>query len=151
MTKLQEDLLNIYNSLTIFSKDTITSAFPSPIKVYYELDSRMLVFEQKNHSVRQILPSYYCFDLKRLPNKDNPTYLLPEDYDYLMSNLSNAINSGELLKDRTMVSPTKYGFDIYSVANSTLLQDGPTVLASMKFVSSDSFWFKFKTKRKYKL
>ena len=63
MTKLQEDLLNIYNSLTIFSKDTITSAFPSPIKVYYELDSRMLVFEQKNHSVRQILPSYYCFDL----------------------------------------------------------------------------------------
>ena len=44
-----------------------------------------------------------------------PTYLLPEDYDYLMSSMQSLIAGGKLIEDRTVLSPENYGFDIYSV------------------------------------
>jgi hypothetical protein len=148
MTTLQNDILEIYNSLVVFSDDTVKSHFPKPIKVWYEKDSRLLVFEQKGKSVRMGLPVYYCLDLEALDNK--PTYLLPEDYDYLMSNLLDLLNSGELIKDRTALSPENYGFDIYAT-NIRELWKGPDIIGRVRFVSGTSWLFKFIVRRKYKL
>ena len=47
--------------------------------------------ETKGKSVRLYLPVYYCLDLEHIQKE---TYLLPEDYDYLMSTLQYLINSG---------------------------------------------------------
>ena len=44
MTKLQEDLLNIYNTLVIFNKDTIVNPFPIPIKVRFDKESSFLIY-----------------------------------------------------------------------------------------------------------
>lgn len=147
MTTLQNDLLEIYNSLVVFSDDTIKSGFPVPIKVWYEQETRLLVFEQRGKSVRLWLPVYYCLDLEKLTK---PTYLLPLDYDFLMYNLMTVIKSGELLKDRTLLSPEVYGFDIYAT-NPKELWKGPEIKAVIRFVSGTGWFFKWKTKRKYNL
>jgi hypothetical protein len=147
MTTLQNDLLEIYNSLVAFSDTTIKSSFAIPITVTYEKDSRLLVFEQKGISVRLGLPVYYCLALDELTK---PTYLLPEDYDYLMYNLMTLIQSGELIKERTALSPENYGFDVYAV-NLRELWKGPEVIGKVRFVSGNSWFFKFLVKRKYKI
>lgn len=147
MTTLQDDFLEIYNSLVVFSKEVLQSPIPTPLKVWYEKDYRMLVFEIKGKSVRLQTPVYYTLGLEDL---EKPTYLLPEDYDYLMLNLQTLINSGELIKDRTCLSPEDYGFDIYSV-DLREMQKGPEIRGQVRFISGLSWWFKFKTKLKYKL
>lgn len=146
LPRLQEDMIEFYNSLVAFSKTTVDTNVPSPINVRYEKDSRMVVFEQKGISVRSNIPIYYSLGLEDI---EKPTYLLPEDYNYLMSTLRDLINSGKLLEDRTTLSPENYGFDIYSV-NIRELWKGPGVIGSIRFISGISWWFKFKTKRKYK-
>jgi hypothetical protein len=146
MTTLQNDLLEIYNSLVVFSDDTVKSNLPTPIKVWYEKDSRLLVMEQAGVSVRLRFPIYYCLGLEDLYK---PTYLLPEDYDYLMTTMQNLINSGELLKDRINISPEDYGFDVYSV-NEKELWKGPGIIGSIRFISGLSWWFKYRVKRKYR-
>ena len=40
MPTLQDDLLEIYNSLVMFSDDIIKSKFPLPLRVRYEKESR---------------------------------------------------------------------------------------------------------------
>ena len=146
MTTLQNDLLDIYNSLVVFSDDTVKSNLPSPIKVWYEKSSRLLVLEQKGKSVRLYHPIYYCLDLDSI---QKPTYLLPEDYDYLMSTLQNLINSGILLNERTLCSPENYGFSIYAVDLKNL-SDGLDLKGDVRFISGKSWFFKWRTKRKYK-
>lgn len=140
-------MLEIYNSLVVFSDETVKSKFPTPIKVWYEKESRLLVFEQKGKSVRLWTPVYYCLGLEDLYK---PTYLLPEDYDYLMYNLQSVINSGELIKDRTTLSPENYGWDFYS-CNIRELWKGPELKGKIRFISGLSWIFKWKTKLKYKL
>ena len=147
MTTLQNDLLEMYNSLVMFSDDTIKASFPVPIKVWYEKDSRLLVFEQNGKSARLLHPVYYCLELEKL---EKPTYLLPEDYDYLMYNLQSLINSGELIKDRTCLSPDRFGFSVYST-NIRELWKGPILRGEINFISGNSWMFKWLTKRKYKL
>lgn len=147
MTTLQNDLLEIYNSLVVFSSTTITTKFPKPIIVCYEKDSRLLVFEQSGKSVRLGIPVYYCLDLEGIQEK---TYLLPKDYDYLMSTLQELINTGVLINNRTCLSPENYGFDIYGV-NIKELWKGPDILGRIRFVSGKSWLFKKITKRKFKL
>lgn len=147
MTTLQNDLLEIYNSLVVFSSTTITTKFPKPIIVWYEKNSRLLVFEQSGKSVRLGIPIYYCLDLEGIQEK---TYLLPKDYDYLMSTLQELINTGVLINNRTCLSPENYGFDIYGV-NIKELWKGPDVLGRIRFVSGKSWLFKKITKRKFKL
>lgn len=146
LPRLQQDLIEFYNSLVTFSKTTIQSNIPCPITVRYEVDSRMMVFEQRGQSVRTNIPVYYSLALEDL---EKPTYLLPDDYDYLMSTLKDLIDSGELLEDRTTLSPEDYGFDIYAV-NYREMWKGPGIIGSIRFVSGVSWWFKYKTKRKYK-
>jgi len=147
MTTLQSDLLEIYNSLVAFNDTTIKSSFAIPITVYYEKESHLLVFEQKGISVRLGLPVYYCLALDELTK---PTYLLPEDYDYLMYNLMTLIQSGELIKERTALSPENYGFDVYAV-NLREFWKGPEVIGRVRFVSGNSWFFRFLVKRKYKI
>ena len=144
--RLQEDLIETYNNLIPFSKQMTTTNLAIPIKVWYEKESRLLVMEQAGISVRLRFPVYYCLGLEDLYK---PTYLLPEDYDYLMSTLRGLINSGELIKDRTILSPEDYGFDIYAT-NELELWKGPGIIGSIRFISGISWWFKYKTKKKYR-
>jgi hypothetical protein len=144
---LQNDFLEIYNSLVMFSDDTVKSNLPSPIKVHYEKDSRLLVFEQKGKSARLYLPIYYCLDLDSI---QKPTYLLPEDYDYLMSTLQSLITSGILLQGRTLCSPENCGMDIYSTRLENL-NDGLDLIGVIRFISGNSWFFKWRVKRKYRI
>jgi hypothetical protein len=147
MPALQDDILEIYNNLVVFSNTTITTKFPLPITVWYEKENRLLVFEQKGKSVRIGLPVYYCLDLEGIVNK---TYLLPEDYNYLMSTFQDLINSGVLTRDRTHVSPENYGFDIYAVDLKELYK-GPGIVGRIRFISGKSWLFKKIVKHRFKL
>lgn len=150
MTTLQNDILEMYNALVDFSDNTVKTKFPVPITVSYEKESRLLLFEQKGKQVYLNLPVYYCLGLDTLI--DNPTYLLPRDYDYLMSTFQGLIASGELIKDRTCVSPENYGFDIYAVnLNPREMYKGPDLIGQIRFISGTSWLFKFLTRKKYKL
>jgi hypothetical protein len=148
MTTLQNDILEIYNNLLIFNNDTLISKSPIPITVVYEKESNSMLFEQRGNSVRLRLPVYYCLGLEELDG--NPTYLLPRDYDYLMSSLSNMIGSGQLIEDRTCLSPENYGFDVFAV-NLKEFWKGPNIIGRVRFVSGTSWLFKFVVRRKYKL
>ena len=147
MPALQDDILEIYNNLVVFSNTTITTKFPLPITVWYEKENRLLVFEQKGKSVRIGLPVYYCLDLEGIVKK---TYLLPEDYNYLMSTFQDLINSGVLTRDRTHVSPENYGFDIYAVDLKELYK-GPGIVGRIRFISGKSWLFKKIVKHRFKL
>ena len=150
MTTLQNDVLEMYNALVDFSDNTVKTKFPVPIKVSYDKNSRLLLFEQKGKQVYLNLPVYYCLALDTLIGK--PTYLLPEDYDYLMSTFQSLIASGELIKERTCVSPENYGFDIYAInLNPREMYKGPDLIGQVRFISGTSWFFKFKVKRKYKI
>lgn len=147
MTTLQNDLLEIYNSLVLFSDDIIKNDRPGPISVWFEKDARLLTFEYKGKSARLPLPNYYSLALEEL---EKPTYLLPNDYDLLMYNLQKLINSGKLIEDRTCLSPENYGFDVYAV-NLREAWKGPDLIGSVRFVSGNSWLFKLITKIKYNL
>ena len=146
VSMLQNDFLEIYNSLVMFSDDTVKSNLPIPIKVHYEKENRLLVFEQRGKSARLYLPIYYCLDLESI---QEPTYLLPEDYDYLMSTLQSLINSGILLQSRTLCSPENCGMDIYSTRLENL-NEGLDLIGVIRFISGNSWFFKWRVKRKYK-
>lgn len=143
---LQSDFLEMYNSLVMFSDDTVKSNLPRPIKVHYEKETRLLVFEQGGKSARLYLPIHYCLDLDSI---QKPTYLLPEDYDYLMSTLENLIKSGVLLRDRILCSPENCGMDIYGIRPENY-NEGLDLLGTVRFISGNSWFFKWRVKRKYK-
>ena len=147
MTDLQSDILEIYNSLVPFSKTTITTKFPKPIEVWYEKNTGLMVFEQKGISVRIRQLVYYCLDLEEIQKK---TYLLPDDYDYLMSTFKELINSGRLLEGRTCLSPENFGFDIYGV-NIRELWKGPEILGKVRFISGNSWLFKKLVNYRFKI
>lgn len=149
MVTLQNDLLEIYNNLVAFSNSTVLSDNPIPITVKYEKDGvgSPLLLEQKGISVRLRLPVYYCLGLDSIKKE---TYLLPEDYDYLMNTLQSLIADDRVLDDRTCLSPENYGFDVYAV-NLREFWKGPEKLGSIKFISGNSWLFRLITKWKYKL
>lgn len=145
MTKLQEDLLEIYNSLVIFSKETLEGPVPIPIKVTYNLEHKSLVYTQRGKTVYLQMPNNYSKELMNI--KDS--FLLAEDYDYVMSTLSSLIGAGILLKDRTTVAPMKYGFDLYS-PDPLKMELGSQIIGRIRFVSSCNPIWKWITNRKYK-
>ncbi len=147
MTTLQNDILEIYNALVVFNKETIESKFPIPLTVRFDKSSSAIIFEQKGVTVRLVLPLYYSLAFEDL---EKPSYLLPEDYDYLMSTLQGLIGSGTLIKERVCISPENYGFDVYCI-DLKEFSKGPNILGQVRFISGNSWFFKFKTKRKYKL
>ena len=149
MVTLQNDLLEIYNNLVEFSKTTVLTDRPIPITVKYEKDGvgSPLLLEQKGISVRLRLPIYYCLGLDSIKK---PTYLLPDDYNYLMNTLQSMIADDRILDERTCLSPENYGFDIYAV-DLREFSKGPDRIGSVRFVSGNSWLFRLFTKWKYKL
>lgn len=145
MTRLQDDILGVYNSLTDFSNNTLSGPVQLPIKVEYSESLNALCFEQKGLKVAVSSLNYYCENLKNLKE----TYLLPEDYDRLMGSLSGIIGSGILLHDRVCLSPSRFGFRLYETQLGAL-KEGPQFLVDIKFVSGNSWLFKKIIKLKYK-
>ena len=147
MTKLQDDLLQIYNALVVFSKSTLGDVISRPIVVSYLPEHNSIRFRQNGKEVMLQVLNYYCGFLKNIKT----TYLLPKDYDILMSNLSMVIGSGKLIEERVLVSPEPYGFEIYMTdSKTTEFSKGPQLLCSCKFVSDNSWLFRIMTKLKYK-
>ena len=144
---IQDDLIELYNSLLAFNKNTIVTDRPTPIKVSFDKGSNSLVFEQKGVFVRTALPIYYSLGLNEIKK---PTYLLPRDYDYLMQSLSGVISSGKLLEDRICISPENYGFDIYLVDLREFWK-GPDRIGTIRFISGNSWIFRQIVKFKFKL
>lgn len=139
MTRLQEDILLVYNSLTDFSKNTLLAPIQWPIKVSFSESLNSLTFEQKGLKVSIPILNYYCKDLRFL----HDTYLKPEDYDYLMDTLSRVIESGVLIHDRVCLSPVRYGFEVYETKSHTqYLKEGPQLIGKIRFVSGNSWLFK---------
>ena len=147
MTTIQEDLIEIYNNLLIFNKNTLLVDKPIPITIKFNKEGNSLLFEQRGVSINLSLPIYYSLGLDEI--KDY-TYLLPRDYDYLMQSLSGIIGTGRLIEDRISLSPENYGFDIYGVDFREFWK-GPQLLSSIRFISGNSWIFKKITKFKYKL
>lgn len=142
MTRLQEDLLGIYNSLTDFSNETLGNKLPLLVDFSEGLNS--LCFSQRGKSIAISSLNYYCLDLPKVKG----SYLIPEDYDYLMSSLAGIIGSGALLRERVCLSPEKYGFKIYETS-SRYIKEGPQLLADISFVSGNSWLFKKIMKIRY--
>src|SRR5574344_386185 len=148
---IQGDILEIYNNLTIFSKDVLQSENQAPIKVWFDKEGvgSPLVFECKGNTVRLRLPVYYCLGLEDI-RKGKESYLLPSDYDYLMNSLQKTINDPRSLEERTLISPENYGFDVYAI-DIILFYKGPEMIGTIRFVSLGNWFFRFRTKLKYKL
>jgi hypothetical protein len=144
---IQDDLIELYNNLLAFNKNTITADNPTPIKVSFDKDSNSLVFEQKGISIRTSLPIYYSLGLNEIKK---PTYLLPRDYDYLMQSLSGVVSSGKLLEDKLCISPENYGFDLYLVDFREFWK-GPDKIGTIRFVSGHSWIFRQIVKLKFKV
>lgn len=152
MNVLQTDLLEIYNNLTEFSKAVAQAENSAPIRVWFDRDGieSPLVFEHKGTMVRLRLPIYYSLGLEDLAGKENCSYLLAEDYKYLMTTLSESIYDSRVLEDRGfIVSPENYGFDLYAI-DLKEFQKGLSLVGRVRFVSSNSWWFKLITKWKFK-
>lgn len=145
MIKLQEDMLEIYNSFVMFSKETLEGPVPMPIKVTYSEEYKSLVYSQRGKTLYLQIPNYYSKDLMDIKN----SFLLPEDYDYNMSTLGTLISSGILIKERTTVAPMKYGFDLYA-PDSLKMELGSQVIGKIRFVSSCNPIWKWIINRKYK-
>lgn len=145
MVTLQNDLLEIYNALVSFSKNTVQVSNPVPIKVWYDKEGvgSPLVFEQKGTQVRLRLPVYYCLALEEISKK--PSWLLPEDYDYLMNTLSDLIMDQRILEERTCLSPENFGFDIYAT-DPKEFSKGPDLMGTVRFISGTGWLFKLKIK-----
>lgn len=138
MNKYQEDLLEIYNSLTVFNENY-------PVGVTYNKDLRNVVMIQKGISVNVPKLNHYCLGLSRI----NKKVLSPRDFDNLMGQLKKLIESGALNYDRLLISPVRYGFKIYRRMNSTQFE--PIQIADLKIITSGGLIFKLVTsKRMYK-
>lgn len=146
MTRLQDDILQIYNTLTDFSKNTLLAPIQLPIKVGYSDSLNSLTFEQRGLKVTLPILNYYCKDLKNLQD----TYLIPKDYDFLMDSLTRMIESGALLHDRVCLSPERFGFKIFDTTPiTTLLREGPQLISEVRFVSGNSWLFRKLIKLRY--
>lgn len=144
-----DDLKSLYNDLTQFSKPVVESQFPKPIKVQFSKEYNALFFECGSISLFSQIPVYYSLALWEDISK--PTWLLPEDYDVLMSNLFAVIMDpkGYLLKERTCLSPQNYGFDIY-VQDPNQMWKGPEIISEIRFISGKNRIWKKWIERKYK-
>lgn len=146
MTRLQDDIIYIYNTLTDFSRNTLLRPRQLPIRVSFSESLNSLCFEQRGLKVSLPVLNYYCLSLKFLKN----TYLLPSDYDKMMDSFSQVISSGSLLHDRVCLAPEEYGFSIYDTPNRTVtLKEGPQLLCRIRLVSGNSWLFKKITTLKY--
>lgn len=142
MVRLQEDIINIYNSLTDFSNLTLSNQIP--IRVYYEESLNSLCFEQKGKKLSLPTLNHYCLNLKGVDS-----YLLPSDYDDLMADLATLIGSGVMLHDRLLIKPINYGFEAYET-NPLFMKEGPQMVSRVNFVVGNSWIFRKLVKYNYR-
>lgn len=139
MTRLQDDLLGLYNELVEFKNN-------SPIKVTFEDNMNSLSFEQDGKKIYSQVPLWYGGKI----NEIKDTYLVPKDFDYLLGILNQLLQDGIFIKDRVCISPEIYGFDVYLTDSNTLkFRNGPVLLGQIRFCSGNSWIFKKLTKIKY--
>lgn len=124
------DLLEFYNNLINVKVDL-------PVGVMYSKINKCLVFTQYSWRMDVSVLNYYCSDLVKIKR----TILLPEDLRDLLDNLKLIINSPNINQDRVLISPIKYGMEIYR-ANPMNLSLGPIKLGELKFVSSNNWLFR---------
>lgn len=147
MGRIQDDILEIYNTLQEFSKETLEGTVKKPIEVDFADDSGCLVFRQSGKIAYLPLLNYYCGNLRNI----RKTYLLPEDYDILMRSMQVLISNNILVEDRLCVSPEIYGIDFYKTTVTTAsFREGPQLVGSLRFVSGNSWIFRMITKYKYR-
>lgn len=144
MPKLQEDLLEVYNNLSEIS-DTVLGDQPSPVLVSFDTRMGCLSFKVLGKSLYLRQLNYYLLR----PDKIKDAWLLPGDYDNLMSSFLKLIKSGRLIQDHVLVSPDYDGFQIYQTDPRNLSR-GPQELGALVFVSGQGRWFTWRVKQKYK-
>lgn len=137
MNVYQEDLLEIYNSMTIFDVNL-------PVIVKYNDDLKSISMEQRGISVNLPLLNHYCLDIEKIKR----TVLLSKDFDKLMSRMEKLIKSSMMNYDRLLISPKKYGFSIYRRTNS--IQYSPIKIEDFEFISSNGFFFRLLVNFKYR-
>lgn len=135
MIKLHSDILEVYNALTVYSKDTLEGL---PLKVSYSPSLRAVIFEQMGKQVVTQIPLYYCRGLDKI----GTTWLTSEDYDNLMYNLKEVIESGKMTDERVCVTTEKYGFSIWC-SDPKRMTEGPKLIGGVRFVSSCNPIFKW--------
>lgn len=135
---IERDLLEFYNNL-------INVNVELPVGVMYSKPNRCLVFTQYSWRMDVGMLNYYCKDLVKIKR----TALLPEDTKRLLDTLKSLINSTKLGQDRVLISPTKYGMEIYR-ANPMIMDIGPVKLGELKFVSSNNWLFRLLVNWKHK-
>jgi hypothetical protein len=135
---VERDLLELYNNLIKVKLDV-------PVGVTYSKRNRCLVFTQYGWRMDVSVLSYYCNDLYKIKR----TVLLPEDMKELLDTLKALVSSKQLGNDKVLISPIKYGMEIYR-ANAMNLSLGPVKLGTLKFVSSNWWLFRLVARYKYK-
>lgn len=135
---IDRDLLELYNNLINVKVDI-------PVGVMYSRLNKCLVFTQYSWRMDVGILNYYCKDLINLRR----TVLSPEDTRNLLDTLKSLITSAQLGKDRILISPIKYGMEIYR-ANPMNLGLGPIKLGTLRFVTSNSWLFRKVVNFKYK-
>lgn len=152
MTEPQEHLRSLFNLLTRFSKRTVQSNYPKPIRVSYDKSNNLVLFNQFGDSIYTEIPLIYGWwnKLKKY------TYLLPEDYDTVMRDINNVINSGELLNKSVLISPADFGFSVYTSEEKTgglgfFQVTSPQLVLSVKLVSDTTEEFVKQVEEEYDL
>lgn len=135
---IERDLLEFYNNL-------INVDVNLPIGVTYSIQNRCLVFTQYSWRMDVGCLNYYCKDLVKIKR----TVLLPEDTKDLLDSLKTLIESSKLNQDRILVSPIKYGLEIYR-ANPMNLSLGPIRISRLRFITSNKWLFRKIVNFKYK-
>lgn len=135
---IKADLLELYNNLINVKVDL-------PVGVMYSKPNRCVVFTQYSWRMDVSMLNYYCSDLVKIKR----TILLPEDLRKLLDNLKLLINSPMITKDKVLVSPTKYGFNVYRT-NPNNLSLGPIKLGEIKLISSNNWLFRKIVNIRYK-
>lgn len=144
MSRLQDDLLEVYNNLVELN-EVVLGDNPCPVAVEYDEGMGCLSFKvpQKGLYLRPL--NWYIIR----PDQVKPTWLLPEDYDELMAGLQKVIKAGRLVQERICLAPKESGFDLY-LADSRNLSRGAALIGEFRFWSGTGKWFNWTTKRKYK-
>lgn len=137
MNRYQEDILEIYNSLTILDETL-------PVVVSYNKDLKSVYMKQRGIIVNIPLLNHYCFKL----NKIKKTILLPKDFDSIMGQMKKLIESGITNYDRILISPEDYGFRVFRRVSS--LNYEPIEVADIQIVTSNWWLFRLIIKFKYR-
>lgn len=144
MPRLQDELLEVYNNLSEIS-DTVLGDHPSPVSVSFDTRMGCLAFKVYSKSLYLRQLNYYLLR----PDKIKNAWLLPGDYDELMSSFLRLIKSGRLIQDHILVTPDYNGFQIYQTDPRNLSR-GPQELGTLTFVSGQGRWFSWRVRQKYK-